>query len=129
MCTIINRRILIKASNDLYNTTTSTNNTISIFAYYLSFWKMTFFNNADWIGYLAENTIQKCISLTLVKYLLVHRETRHLVRSWTPEVNTISTIQYHSSSNILINIKSNAARVWNKPQIQKPTKDIKSIIS
>lgn len=28
---------------------------------------MTFFNNADWIGYLAENTIQKCISLTLVE--------------------------------------------------------------
>ena len=26
---------------------------------------MTFYNNADWVGFLAENIIQKCVTLTL----------------------------------------------------------------
>lgn len=30
-----------------------------------TFWfVMTFFNNADWVGFLAENIIQRCVSLT-----------------------------------------------------------------
>lgn len=28
---------------------------------------MTFFSNADWVGFLAENIIQKCVSLTLAE--------------------------------------------------------------
>ena len=28
---------------------------------------MTFYNNENWIGYLAENVIQKCVSLSLVE--------------------------------------------------------------